>query len=287
MWAAPTRQDLSGGRLHFQHGPIDIVLQAWGEVSETTRAYHAAWDRFRHVLPELASELSELRLPMAEQPFVTQPVALRMLEACRGFPDRFVTPMAAVAGAVADELMAVMRHVARLDRAFVNDGGDIALHLADGEKIEIGVMGDFVRGAEPSRSASLILSSASPVRGVATSGSRGRSFSLGVADSVTVLAVNAAIADAAATLIANEVDVDNGNVIRIPARQIDPDSDLGDRLVTRAVPALSQAEIDDALQRGLATAARFRQRGLIIDAALSLQGTTVLLDNVESRKALE
>ena len=42
----------------------------------------------------------------------------------------------------------------------------------------------------------------SPVRGVATSGWRGRSHSLGIADSVTVLAATAAMADAAATVIA-------------------------------------------------------------------------------------
>jgi ApbE superfamily uncharacterized protein (UPF0280 family) len=224
---------------------------------------------------------------MAEHPFVTKPVALRMLEACRAFPDRFVTPMAAVAGAVADELLFVMRQVARLDRAFVNDGGDIAIHLAEGEKLEIGVVGDFSRGPTAMGSALLTLYAASPVRGLATSGSRGRSFSLGVADSVTVLALNAAIADAAATLIANEVNVDNISILRLPAHELDPDSDLGDLLVTRAVPALSQAEIDEALRRGLDAANRFRQRGLIFDAALTLQGTTVLLDEVDPEKQLE
>ena len=50
-----------------------------------------------------------------------------MVEACRPFAEVFVTPMAAVAGAVADELLAEMTAAAELERAFVNDGGDIAV----------------------------------------------------------------------------------------------------------------------------------------------------------------
>jgi uncharacterized protein len=67
-----------------------------------------------------------------------------------------------------------------------------------------------------------------PVRGIATSGRHGRSLSLGIADSVTVLAATAAAADAAATLIANAVDLPgHAAVRRAPACSLDPDSDLG------------------------------------------------------------
>ena len=45
--------------------------------------------------------------------------------------ESFITPMAAVAGAVADEILQAMRRAAPLARAYVNNGGDIALHLAD------------------------------------------------------------------------------------------------------------------------------------------------------------
>jgi ApbE superfamily uncharacterized protein (UPF0280 family) len=67
---------------------------------------------------------------------------------------------------------------------------------------------------------------------VATSGWRckgkgGRSFSFGIADAVTVLAGSAAAADAAATVIANAVDLPgHGAITRRPASAIDPDSDL-------------------------------------------------------------
>jgi ApbE superfamily uncharacterized protein (UPF0280 family) len=111
-----------------------------------------------------------------------------------------------------------------------------------------------------------------PVRGIATSGWRGRSFSLGIADSVTVLARDAATADAAATMIANAVDLDHAAIVRRPASSLKDDSDLGDLLVTVDVPALAQPLIDLALARGVEAAQRLRAQGLIEGAALFLQG---------------
>ena len=113
---------------------------------------------------------------------------------------------------------------------------------------------------------------ADPVRGIATSGWRGRSFSFGIADAVTVLARTAAAADAAATMIANAVDLDHPGIGRRPARGLQCDSDLGDRLVTFAVPVLSAVDRDRALQSGFLAAEAFCQRGLIEGAALFLQG---------------
>ena len=46
-----------GVRRHFQHGPIDLVLEAFGERSEVQSAYDQAWGRFQTVLDELVSEL--------------------------------------------------------------------------------------------------------------------------------------------------------------------------------------------------------------------------------------
>src|SRR5690606_39975170 len=93
------------------------------------------------------------------------------------------------------------------------------------------------------------------VRGVATSGWRGRSFSLGIADAVTVLARTGAEADAAATIVANAVDLPAHPAIeRQPACLLQPDSDLGERLVTTSVGPLSPLEIAQALDKGLAVA---------------------------------
>jgi ApbE superfamily uncharacterized protein (UPF0280 family) len=182
--------------------------------------------------------------------------------------------MAAVAGAVADELLAHMTAAARLERAFINDGGDIAVLISPGHAIDIGVAGEYSRGATPLLNGAVRLDAASGVGGIATSGARGRSFSLGIADSVTTLARDAATADVAATLVANAVNVDSLAIRRQPARELDPDSDLRDLPVTVAVGPLSPPEIDTALAAGLQRAARYRQRGHILDAALALAGET-------------
>jgi ApbE superfamily uncharacterized protein (UPF0280 family) len=177
-----------------------------------------------------------------------------------------------VAGAVADELLARMCAAAPLERAFVNDGGDIAVLVTHGHDMQVGVAADFSRGPVPAINGSVRLDAASAIGGIATSGARGRSFSLGIADSVTTLARNAATADVAATLVANAVDIDSPAIQRRPARALDPDSDLGDLPVTVSVGPLDPAAIDSALARGLERALDYRRRGLIDDAALMLRG---------------
>jgi ApbE superfamily uncharacterized protein (UPF0280 family) len=251
-----------------------VVLKAWGTPEALRAAYGAAAGRFPAILPELCDELTLLRRPIQEWPAVDGPVARRMLAACTPFADLFVTPMAAVAGAVADELLAHMTAAARLERAFVNDGGDIAVLVSEGHALEVGVVCEFARGDVPVLNGRLRLEAGSGIGGIATSGARGRSFSLGIADSVTVLAGDAATADIAATLVANAVDIDSLAVKRRPARDLDPDSDLGDRLVTVAVGALTHGEIDTALTRGVQRAQDYQRRGLIADAALMLAGET-------------
>lgn len=278
MFALPVMQRLAGERLHFSHGPIDVVLKAWGSADAVRTAYAAAGLRFPAILPALCDELVALRTPMHEQPHVQGPVARRMVEACRPFGEVFVTPMAAVAGAVADELLSVMSAAAPLERAFVNDGGDIAVLTTPSHTLDIGVASEYSRGATPILNGALRLDAGAGVGGLATSGARGRSFSLGIADSATVLARNAAMADVAATLVANAVDIDSPAVRRCPARELDPDSDLRDMPVTVSVGALTPTEIDAALATGIERAADFHRRGLIVDAALMLAGRTRVLD---------
>ncbi len=287
MWDAPSVQRLDGDRLHLQHGPIDVVLRAWGAASAVRDACEAAIARFGTILPELAGELAALRRPIAERPEVETPVARRMVAACRPHAGLFVTPMAAVAGAVADELMETMVTAAPLDRAFVNDGGDIAIHLTEGETMEVAVAADFSGGTIPAINGRITLTDRDGIGGIATSGAQGRSFSLGIADSVTVLARDAASADVAATLIGNAVDVDDPAISRSPARDLDPDSDLGAHLVTTAVRSLARPRILAALEAGQARAEQFRRRGLIFDAALMLQGEARILGQTRSLREMK
>src|SRR6478736_1688213 len=185
------------------------------------------------------------------------------------------TPAAAVAGAVAEEILGAMLRQARLERAYVNNGGDIALHLAHGKHFTVGLAD---RPDTPGLMRTMIIRANDPTRGVATSGRHGRSFSLGIADAVTVLARTASQADAAGTIIANAVDLPGHPAIhRCPAHDLQADSDLGARLVTRDVGELSAGEIDAALESGAACARKLLAAGLIDGAALRLHGEMVMV----------
>jgi len=258
-----------GSRLHLQHGPIDLIIEAWGDPGEVADAYRRAWERFPPVLDELVAELPALRRPF--DPALGGPsgrVARRMVAAVRPYADRFITPMAAVAGAVADEICAEMVVRGDLRRAYVNDGGDIALHLSPGETFDVGLV---PVPQLPALLGKATVRAEDPVRGIATSGRHGRSFSLGIADAVTVLAASAARADAAATLIANAVDLPGHPAIRrVPASELEPDTDLGTRLITTEVRALTPDETAQALASGVADAERMRSDGLISAAVLCL-----------------
>jgi hypothetical protein len=264
-----------GRRLHLQHGPIDLVIGAFGPRDEIAAAYGAAIRGFDGVLEGLVAELPRLKQPVRAprwQP--SGPVARRMVAACWPYRDVFITPMAAVAGAVADHVLARMIEGRALDRAYVNDGGDIAFFLAPGQRLTAGLVADL---AAPAIDGTIALRAEMSVRGLATSGRAckgggGRSYSLGIADAVTVLAADAAAADAAATIIANAVDLDHPAVARAPACDIDPDSDLGDRLVTVGLGDLAPAEIDAALACGAAKAEALRRAGLVHGAVLVLRG---------------
>jgi ApbE superfamily uncharacterized protein (UPF0280 family) len=226
------------------------------------------------VLDELCGELSILRQPLtADSRRPAGTVAKRMVAAVAPYAARtFITPMAAVAGAVAEEILAAMTGATHLERAYVNDGGDIALHLEPGQQFVVGMID---RPDRASLFGTAVLEASQPVRGIATSGWRGRSFSLGIADAVTVLADQAAMADAAATLLANAVDLpEHPSVFRVRARDVAPDSDLADHLVTQGVGDLTAQEISTALGGSETLARTLLTEGLIRAAALHLRGQT-------------
>ena len=268
-WRGASARRLEDGTLHLQHGPIDLLVQAWSDAgNEVERAYAQAQARFHTVLAPLVEELPTLRQALGRiEPRLHGPIARRMVAACWPHRAVFITPMAAVAGAVADEILAALVDGRTLRRAGVNNGGDIALHLSPGETFAIGIAGVD----DGALHGSMVVRHADPVRGVATSGWRGRSQSLGIADAVTVLAANGAAADAAATLIANAVNVDHAAIVRRPARELRDDADLGDLLVTVAVGPLPAAAIDAALDQGWRVAEVMRCRGLIHAACLRLR----------------
>ncbi|MDR6889454.1 MULTISPECIES: UPF0280 family protein [Variovorax] len=286
------RSALDKNRWHFNHGPIDIVAEAYGDPYAVAAAHDAAWARFVHVLDELVHELPLLRLPASDNMRPRGVVARRMWNACAAFSPMFVTPMAAVAGSVAQELIAFYDRPG-VDRAWINNGGDIALHLAPGQSARVGVYAYLARfdwRSHVDGESSILttdgqfeIKAGQPVRGVATSGWRGRSFSLGIADSVTVLAATAAEADAAATVIANAVDVDDAAIHRRPANECKDDSDLGDIPVTVDVPPLAPSQVKSALDTGAVCAKVLQKGGLVWAALLVCQGQWRLVEPLCSK----
>ncbi|MCY4261477.1 MAG: UPF0280 family protein [Rhodobacteraceae bacterium] len=261
-------------RLHLHHGPIDLVLTASADCAATARrAYHQATRRFASILEELVAELPALRRHHASRgPGPRGSVASRMHAAVGMYaPHVFITPMAAVAGAVADEVLAAMQSAGPLIKAYVNNGGDIAVHLGSGESFAVGVQ--TLANTPLGR---IRISDDQGIGGLATSGQGGRSMSLGIADSVTVLAPHAAAADAAATLIANATDLPgHPGIVRMPACMIDEMSDLGTRRVVVSCAPLAPPDIREALENGARLARRFCRAGTIKAVVLCLQGTVV------------
>lgn len=256
----------AGERLHLQHGPIDMIIDADGHCRN--EIFEIAVQTGMPVLDELVEELHQLRAPHRKDNDFKGPVARRMQAACNMADGQFVTPMIAVAGAVADHILSAIlesdaAHTAT--KISVNNGGDIAFWTAPGAMTTARIAG--IAGGQ------LMITGPTMWRGIATSGWQGRSHSLGVADSVTVLARNAATADIAATLIANAVNpADETEIIRMPANSLNPDSDLGDRLVTTGVPLLDKVSVDSAIRSGAAVAQQMLNKDQIAGAVISLQG---------------
>lgn len=263
MLAPQSRLLSDGRRLHLQHGPIDLIIEVWGDNRDD--AYAAATHRFQNILQELVDELPTLRSEARTNQAFDSPTARRMQAAVEPYAaDTFVTPMAAVAGAVADEILSTMRTATNFEKAYVNNGGDTAFYLTTEQKIDALLFGPL--------GSRITVAGHTPCRGVATSGWQGRSHSLGIADTVTVAACNAASADVAATVIANSVDLPgHPEIERSPATEISPDSDLQQRPVTTGVGVLSQMDVATALDAGIKFAEIILARQLIAGALLTLR----------------
>jgi uncharacterized protein len=258
-----------GKRLHFHHGPIDIITEAFGDPMECEQAYQQGFECFRNLLAELVSEVDLLRTNASD--IIREPegtVARNMYQNVSRFNPQYITPMAAVAGAVADHVLNVMTAGRDLSKAYVNNGGDIAIYLNEGEFFSTAIVDN---PDHPSMDGNIRIEYDGAARGMATSGWRGRSQSLGIADAVTVLGDTAAIADAAATLIANAVTVKHPSVETKVACDLRDDTDLGIQQVTVNVDELPDWAVEEALANGQEKASEYMTCGLITAAYISLQ----------------
>lgn len=275
-----------GRRLNLRSGPMELVIEAFGPHCAVKSAYRRAMAAFPEVLPGLVADLNVLRKPLRKaEPQVSSPVSRAMLNTATAMcGSAFATPMICVAGAVADHVLFKMRHDADLSRIYVNNGGDIAIWLAPGQSFDVGICTDLSARAHGPM---VRVTAGQGVGGIATSGWRGRSHSLGIADAVTVLARDARTADAAATLIANSVDLPGHSAVtRMPACELSPDSDLGSRPVTTGVDTLSQGDVALALRAGQDCARKMIDADFAVAVFACLQGQSFALHQSSVRPSI-
>ena len=260
-------------RLFLQHGPIDIVVEAIGK--DKYLAYEKVKTYFKTLLSDLVLELELLKKEVQYDRQFTNQIAQKMQQATQEFHPDFITPMAAVAGSVADSVLEVLTSGFILEKAYVNNGGDVSFYLKKGQSMKSSL------ASMPDTFTEIKYEDKS--RGVATSGWRGRSFSLGIADSVTVLANNAAMADAAATMIANSVNLKNHPSIKKKyAQDLNDSSDLFGQMVTTEVGKLSQKDIIKAINNGHNKAKMYLGNNLINSALIQLCGCFCIVQKTSS-----
>ncbi|MGM9611908.1 MAG: UPF0280 family protein [Butyricicoccus sp.] len=261
---------LPDGRVLIDYGPVTMVLLTEADGCPQPALCRAFFPQLQTILAALHDDLSRLRRPPAEiDASRLSPFGQTMLAAVRAADDPTLTPMAAVAGTIADAAADWLWQV-QPERVLVNNGGDIALRLADGQQARVGIMSSLV-GRKIDRI--VTLRAENGVGGICTSGLGGRSLTRGIADAVTVFASTAAQADALATHLANTTFVPAPGVQTMPARTIDPATDIPDLTVVTHVPPLDQTARRQAL-------AAFTRRAAVLQphfraAYAYVQGDTV------------
>jgi len=258
--------------MFIEVGPASIVIT--GEKGGLPYEFERAG--IEKILKQILEEIKDT-LPILKQKTyrikntVSLPhVARKMVEAVRMVDEETLTPMAAVAGAISDEIKTSLEKE-DCDYLSINNGGDISIMNKEGKDIRIGIGQNKKRGSIPYR----VTVRGMKEFGVATSGFGGRSFTLGIADAVTVFAKTASIADAAATYLCNKTAIEGDSVIRKKASEIDPLTDIPDELVTYKRKRLKKGDILQALGKGLVCANGLKESHCIYNAILLLNGQIV------------
>ena len=246
-------------------GPMRLAIRAWkGRRPQQKLCFKAAEESFACL-----ERVARLRTTLSQPPDKIRTIpedalALQMIHSVKAVGDSDLTPMASVAGTIADAV-ADWIFERGCSRVIVDNGGDIAVRLARGETVSVGVR-PSIRASNMSHL--LRLDSRRPTWGVTTSGFGGRSFTRGIASAVTALAASAAVADAASTVIANACFVQDENIRQILAEQIDPNSDLAGSTVTVCIGKLSEAKRKAAQINALQRAEDLVARGVIVGALI-------------------
>lgn len=258
----------------LDYGPIQMVIMASRQgipmEQEIVRAGHHAIN----LLTELSEHLGVARKYVGniKNEHYYPEILRSMIETARSTDEKKVTPMVAVAGTFSD-LVADYLFEQGATKVMVNNGGDIAIRLNSGEATNVGLVPKI--GAS-TFTHTFNIDSEDNIGGVATSGLGGRSFTLGVADSVTVFGQRCREADAAATLIANKVTVPHEGIKRVKAEELDPNTDIVGQMVTCEVPEFSKEQKIAALNNGKEFGKKLVDLGTIVGFVIFMQGEMIV-----------
>jgi len=259
-------------------GPMRLVIRAWNKKQPQTKLARRAAEESISYLERIARCRPLLSRPIPDiEDLPGDELALGMINSTRAIGDHDLTPMAAVAGTIADAV-ANWLFEREATRVIVDNGGDIAVRLAKGESVTVGVR---PRVTSWHISHVINLDSDHSAWGVTTSGVGGRSLTRGIASAVTVLSTRASVADAAATAIANACFVKDDRIIQQPAAKMDPISDLKDIPVTTEVGPLSSEKVLAAIKSARQKAEDLSDKGIILGAFIALGSVYTMTDGLK------
>lgn len=262
-WLAP-------GRLFLDYGPIQATVSAFRAGKPLDHEIEEACAYVEEQLKELVAYLPFARLtPDAVQETKNFPdILLKMMDAVKISGDPTLTSMATVAGTFSDKIADFLVEKGAT-KVMVSNGGDLAIRLSPGESTKVGIVSDI---NDQSFSHIITISEESPIRGIATSGFGGRSFTKGIASAAVAFGKNCREADAAATLIGNHCFSPDPSIIKIKAEELDPETDIKGHSVTLSVGDLLPGTIEKALDHGMSKVQELILNGTIFGAALFVGG---------------
>ena len=252
--------NLEPGKILFDYGPMQIVLSAFADTRPMEEELTAAANYGAHLLGQISDHLAEAKKSGGQSSSRGLPPLLqKMKKAAAVVEDETLTPMAAVAGTVADELTEFLVKKGAT-QAVVNNGGDIAFQIAKTDKISVGLCSSLFQDTHTHL---IQFYGGDGYGGVATSGLGGRGFTCGIASAVTVLAKSAAVADACATFLANCTYTPDAGIIRRCAAEIDPQTDIPDALVTVGLKNIRPEVFQQGINNSLLISRKLLQEEII------------------------
>lgn len=259
---------LPDGRVFVDYGPTSMVITARLQGEPQVELAKAAFPLIQEVLGEVARALPTLRQYPKDGDFSQLEGLPRvMAEAVLATGEETLTPMAAVAGTVADAV-ADWIFARGADMVAVNNGGDVALRLGPGQQMRMGILPEL----DGKISQVITIRAEDGIGGVCTSGLGGRSLTRGIASSVTVFSRRCALADACATHIANCSYIDSPRVHTCLAGELEPESDIASLRIVHQVEPLEEFEIQRGLEQVRQEAEQQLTRGNLVYVAADIQG---------------